>query len=379
MLSCDDLVPGPPDWSVPWPVIRATFDWVRRLEGVPQDPVHHGEGDVAVHTRLACEALAALTAWRALPDDERALVFTAVLLHDVAKPYRTRIDEEGRITAPGHSRHGDLLVRRLLWELGMPAGRREHVAGLVRHHQVPFWALERPDLDRIVFRSSLVASNGHLALLATADILGRECEDTERILENIELFREYCRERDCLDQPRRWASEHARFTYFRTPGRDPGYAAYDDTRVEVTVLSGLPGVGKDHWIATHRADWPVVSLDAIRARLRVAPGGDQRPVAAAAFAEARDHLRSGTRFVWNATNVSRQLRDRCIGLAADYHARITLVGLEAPPDVVAARNRSREHPVPASVIDRLVDRWEAPDPTEAHQVRLVSTDRPRLP
>jgi hypothetical protein len=34
---------------------------------------------------------------------------------------------------------------------------REHVAALVRHHQVPFWALERPDLRQIAFRVSLMA------------------------------------------------------------------------------------------------------------------------------------------------------------------------------------------------------------------------------
>jgi predicted kinase len=59
----------------------------------------------------------------------------------------------------------------------------------------------------------------------------------------------------------------------------------------------------------------------------VKPGGDQRPVVAAAFDQARTHLRAGERFVWNATNVSRQLRERCVGLAADYRARVTLVGL----------------------------------------------------
>jgi predicted kinase len=139
------------------------------------------------------------------------------------------------------------------------------------------------------------------------------------------------------------------------------------------VLSGLPGVGKDHWIATHRPGWPVVSLDSVRERLGIAPDGDQRAVAAAAFEEARVLLRAGERFVWNATNISRQLRDRCIGLAADYRARITLVGLEAPKSVIHARNRARPEPVPAAVIDRLVDKWEAVDVTEAHAVERVDT------
>jgi predicted kinase len=143
---------------------------------------------------------------------------------------------------------------------------------------------------------------------------------------------------------------------------------HDDTRVTVTVLSGLPGVGKDTWIARHAADSAVVSLDALREELKVGPGGDQRPVAAAAYERARVHLRAQRPFVWNATNVSRQQRDMCVGLAADYHARVEMVALEAPPDMIRRRNRSRPAPVPDSIIDRLIGKWESPDLTEAHAV-----------
>ena len=375
MLIFDELCPRGPGWTVRWSEIEAAFEWVRRMRGVVQDPVHHAEGDVATHTRMACEALVALPEWRARPEHERTLLFATVLLHDCAKPFRTQVDEHGRVTAHGHSRHGDLLARRILWELGAPRAWREHVAALVNHHQVPFWALERPDLTRIAYRVSLLARNDDLAILATADILGRVCEDADGVVDNIALFREYCRELGCLDEPKEFASEHARFQYFRTPGRDPEYAAFDDTRMDVTVLSGLPGVGKDHWTAANRAGWPVVSLDVLRHRMGVKPGGDQRAVVAAAFEQARTHLRAGERFVWNATNVSRQLRERCVGLAADYRARVTLVGLEAAPSIVRARNRARAEPVPEAVVDRLIGKWETPDPTEAHHVEWVDTGR----
>ncbi len=186
------MCPSPPDWTVAWDRVREAFAWIRRLEGVPQDVIHHAEGDVSVHTRMAAQALAKLAPWRALPAEERVRLFAAVLLHDVAKPDCTRHTDDGRITAHGHSRRGDLIARRVLWELGAPVAWREHVAALVRHHQIPFWALERPDLERIVLRVSLVARNADLALLATADILGRVCSDTDQVLDNIELFREYC-------------------------------------------------------------------------------------------------------------------------------------------------------------------------------------------
>ncbi|WP_019634568.1 AAA family ATPase [Actinomadura atramentaria] len=372
MRAFAELCPAPPDWRVPWPEIRAAFAWVRDLAGVPQDAVHHAEGDVEVHTRMACEALAGLPEFRARPEGERVRLFAAVLMHDVAKPYTTR-EEDGRITAHGHSRAGDLMVRRVLWELGADPAWREHVAALVRHHQVPFWALERPDLQKIAFRTSLLARNDDLAVLATADILGRVCGDADEVLESVALFAEYCAEQDCLDRPRAFPSDHARFWYFRRDGRDPSYAAYDDTRLTVTVMSGLPGAGKDTWLARHRPDVPVVSLDALRRELGVDPAGDQRPVAAAAFERARGHLRAGRSFAWNATNVSRQLRERCVGLAASYRARVEVVAVEAPPGVLRERNRARAVPVPDAVVDRLARRWEAPDPTEAHRVEWVAT------
>jgi predicted kinase len=373
MGAFDTVCPVAPEWTVPWDRIWEAFPWIRRLADVPQDPVHHAEGDVATHTRMAAEALAALPEWRALPAGERVQLFATVLMHDVAKPDCTQHGDDGRITAHGHSRRGDLMVRRVLWESGVPIGWREHVAALVRHHQVPFWALERPDLERIVLRVALVARNDHLAILATADILGRRCADTEEVLDNIGLFREYAEDLGVLDRPWPFASDHARFTYFRTPGRDPRYAAYDDTTATVTVLSGLPGAGKDTWIARHRAGLPVVSLDALRAELGVKPDGDQRAVAAAAYDRARLHLRQRQSFVWNATNVSRQHRDLCVGLAADYHARVDIIAVEAAPTQVYARNAARAHPVPEAVIDRLVGKWETPDLTEAHTVTWIDT------
>jgi predicted kinase len=367
----DELCPRGPLWTARWDELRAAFWWLRRLEGVDQDAVHHAEGDVATHTRMAAEALAALPVWRALPRDRRVRLFAAVLLHDVAKPDCTQHQPDGSITAHGHSRRGDLLARRILWELDAPAAFREHVAALVRHHQVPFWALERPDLQQIALRVSLVASNLDLTILATADILGRICADLGAVLDNIELFREYCAELGVLDEPWPFANDHARYGYFSTPGRDPRWAAHDDTSFTVTVLSGLPGAGKDHWADS--SGLPIVSLDALRAELKIKPTGDQGPVLAAARSAARTLLRMRTPFVWNATNVSRQLRTRIVGLAAGYGARVEIVSVEAPPAVISARNAARPAPVPASAVSRMIARWETPDVTEAHGVTWLDT------
>ena len=93
------LCPEPPNWLVAWDELDRIYPWIRRLAGCPQDAIHHAEGDVWIHTRMVCEALAALPAWRSLPDEERHIVFAAALLHDVGKPDCTRREPDGRISS----------------------------------------------------------------------------------------------------------------------------------------------------------------------------------------------------------------------------------------------------------------------------------------
>ena len=363
--------PTPPDWRVPWRELDAAYAWVRALAGCPQDPIHHAEGDVWVHTRRVCEELAALPAWRALPEGERRVLFAAAVLHDSAKPDCTRAEPGGRITSHGHSRRGSIRARGLLWRMGAPFAVREQVAALVRHHQVPYFLLERGDARRPVLEVSQTARCDRLALLAEADVRGRACADRQRLLDNVALFVEFCREQGCLSAPYAFASDHARFLYFRDEGRQPDAPAHEDFRAEAVLTSGLPGAGKDHYVRAHFADWPVVSLDALRGELDVDPAGEQGAVVQRAREAAREYLRQGRSFVWNATNVSRQLRGECVRLFAAYRARVRIVYVEAPEAVLLAQNRRRPSPVPEAVIERLVERWELPDLTEAHQVEWV--------
>lgn len=363
--------PEPPGWEVPWDELNREHAWLRGLAGCPQDPVHHAEGDVWVHTRMVCEALASLPAWRSLPEGERRILFAAALLHDVAKPDCTGVEPDGRITTRGHSRQGSIRARVLLWKRNVPFADREQVAALVRHHQVPYFLIDRADARRKAIEVSQTARCDHLALLAEADVRGRVCPDRGRMLDNVALFHEYCREQGCLTEPWAFASDHARFLYFVQEGRQPDAPAHEAFRAGAVVMSGLPGAGKDHHIRQHLADWPVVSLDALRTELEIDPAGPQGEVVNRAREKARAHLRQGRSFVWNATNVSRQLRRECVRLFAGYGARVRIVHVEAPEAVLFARNRRRPAPVPEAVLERLLGRWEVPDRTEAHQVEWV--------
>jgi hypothetical protein len=99
-------------------------------------------------------------------------------------------------------------------------------------------------------------------------------------------------------------------------------------------MSGLPGSGKDTWLATNRPGLPVVSLDDLRAFLAVDATENQGEVIQAARESCREHLRAGRDFVFNATNTVRQTRKRWIDLFADYGARVELVYVEPPLPVI---------------------------------------------
>ncbi len=368
------FTPKPPHWRVDWDAIDAEFDCIRALADCPQDPIYHAEGNVWIHTRMVCEALAAAPGWRALEEPARDIVFWAAILHDIGKPARTKEEAHGRISSRGHSKTGEIMARALLWRAGLPFAMRETICGMITYHQVPFFLLQRDDPTRLAAEISYATRADLLVHLARADIEGRTCDDKDELFDRIDLFGEYCDEKACLSGPFPFASDHSRFEYFRRKGRAPDYEAYDDRICDVTVMSGLPASGKDYWIAAQGGHNEVVSLDDIRRALRIDAGEDQGKVVTEAREQARKHLRAGRDFTWNATNVSRQLRTKAVGLCADYKARVHIVYVEAPHNVVHTRNRARERPVPDKAMTRMLEKWEVPSRTEAHDVKWVTAD-----
>lgn len=363
-----DRTPEPPEWRVDWDAL--TYPWLGPMKDCPQSPRYHAEGNVWIHTRMVCEALAALPRFRALPPDDRAILWAAALLHDVAKPACTRPGPDGHLTSAGHARQGAVMARRILWELDAPLAGREAVCGLVRHHMVPFWVLKKTDPRRLLLEVSQTARCDLLSILAEADARGRIADDQAELVEDAILFEDFAREHGCLGQPFRFPSDHTRYLYFRSQTRSPEHAAYEDTRCRVVVMSGLPGAGKDTYVREHLSDLPVVSLDQLREELGVRPTEDQAGVANRARDLAREHLRARRDFVWNATNLSRDHRERVLGLLGDYHARIRIVYCEASHEELMRRNDEREFPIPA--LERLLHKWELPDLTECHELTVCA-------
>lgn len=360
-----------PGAAIDFDALDERFEWVRALRGVPQDPVHHAEGDVWIHTRMVLEALVSSASYAALDATGRSVAYWAALLHDVAKPECTR-EEGGRITARGHSRAGACRARVLLYRAGVEPRLREAICAIVAAHQIPFFAIEREDGPRLAIECAERGRNDWLACVTEADARGRKCNDQARLLDNVELFREQARELDCLDRPHAFASASSRFMFFKSQDRLPR-EVYDDTRFEVTLMSGLPASGKSTWIATHAKGLPIVSLDALREELDVSPGETQGVVVQEAQSRLRAHLRREESVVVDATLLLRTLRRNWVDLCAGYGARARIVHVEVPLSEQARRNRARVRPVPERIIENMIARWEPPDSTESHALERVGS------
>lgn len=347
--------------------------WARAMAACQQDATWHAEGDVWTHTKLVCAQLPQLTEWNSLSERERTLLIFTALFHDSAKPLTTHFDEAtGHIRSPKHAIKGEHLVRAELRELGCDLETRELIARLVRFHGRPQFVFEKAEPKHEVVSLSWSVCNRLLYLFALADVGGRSTRETKRA-ENLQLYPLLADEMNCLDQPYAFANDQARFLFYRQAEPNLHYAPHEAYRCTVTMLSGLPGAGKDTWLANHRPNLPVVALDDIRDELDVTATDNQGQVIQLARERCRKFLRAGESFAFNATNLLRQTRGLWINLFADYGARIELVYVEPPLETILRQNKSRGRQVPEKVVRELLGKAEPPTWAEGHH--LIVTEQ----
>jgi len=349
-----------------------TQPWANEMAACNQDAQWHAEGAVWTHTKMVCAQLERLEDW---PSLDRAaqlkLLFTA-LFHDSGKPATTVLDPEtGRTRSPKHALVGVEITRRVLRELKCDLITREEIAALVRFHGRPPFLLEKANPEHEVIWLSWLVNNRLLYLFSLADTRGRHATEMGRPEENLHLWKLAAEERNCFQTPYAFANDQARFLFYRDQLSSMHYAPHVEYRCTVTLMSGLPGAGKDTWLAKNRPTIPVVALDAIREALDIDATDNQGEVIQAAREKCREHLRAGQDFAFNATNITRQMRQRWIDLFADYGARIEIVYLEPPVGTILTQNERRTNPVPEKVILRLLEKLEPPTVTESHSLTIA--------
>src|SRR5262249_46772459 len=131
-LLLDSLAPS---WGLE--VMRAMgalrfFPELAPLIGCPQDPAHHPEGDVWIHTLLALDAAARLRP----PSERPKALMLAVLCHDLGKPATPRL-QDGRLKSHAHETAGEDPTRAMLARVTAETKLTDEVLALVRHHLAP--------------------------------------------------------------------------------------------------------------------------------------------------------------------------------------------------------------------------------------------------
>jgi len=154
------------------------FPEIAALDGVPQEPEWHPEGDVLIHTNHCLDALVGLASWRDGSLDTRRRLSFSVLAHDFGKAITTKqAERRGRVrwVSPEHEAAGGPLVETFLVRIGAPLGLIEHVRPLVMNHllhhdQQPAF---RDTTVRRLARKIAPATLDELLAVMQADHLGR--------------------------------------------------------------------------------------------------------------------------------------------------------------------------------------------------------------
>ena len=82
-------------------------------------------------------------------------------------------------------------------------------------------------------------------------------------------------------------------------------------------------------------------------------------------------MRKAQPFVWNATNISTQIRQKQISLFERYGAGVRTIFLETEWEEGLRRNREREAVVPQSEIEKMLSKLELPERYESENVEWL--------
>ena len=356
--------------------------FAEQMKHTEQSPKYHGEGNVYTHTQMVCKALISLDEYKELDETKQNILYAAALLHDIGKT-KTTVFQDDDWHSPHHAATGSRMARELLFkEFNMGGTKelmqmRETICTLIRFHSFPPHAITFEEgffgtvkMHRIAANSLLMPdfSIKMLCILAKADTLGRICDDQAEILEKIEFCKELAIEEGCYEGCYNFPSAQTRRKFLRGDNVWKDSNLYDNTWGTVYMMSGLPGVGKDYTIAKELGDIPMVSLDEIRRKNKVKATDNQGAVANVAKEFAKDHLRKHESFVWNATNLTSQMREQLVDLFESYGANVKIIYVESSYDTLSKQNKNRTAVVPQDVIDNMIKKLSPPLAYEAREV-----------
>jgi len=170
------------------------FPQIAAMDGVPQDPEWHPEGDVLEHTGLCLDALANSPDWIRTSPLNRKILSLAVLAHDFGKATTTikglRHGKE-RWISPRHDSEGGPMAEDFLIGIGAPTALIATVRPLVEQHLFHLsWTRTGPSAASIrrLARRLEPATIDQLCRLMEADGRGRPPRDSADSDARIEIL-----------------------------------------------------------------------------------------------------------------------------------------------------------------------------------------------
>ena len=114
----------------------------------------------------------------------------------------------------------------------------------------------------------------------------------------------------------------------------------------LVVVSGLPGTGKSYFCRRLAERTPTIIMESDVMRKTLFPSPTYSATESVRLFQAIHHLiehllKKGISLVFDATNLSERNRERLYHIAYQLNARLVMVRVEAPPEVVQKRLRNR--------------------------------------
>lgn len=350
----------------------------------PQQPEWHGEGSVYNHLKMVFAEAQTLTA--ALTDTERHCVLLASVLHDVGKTWCTRPREDAKtgrtlLVSPRHAGEGAQYLQLLWDDTQLPHEWRDAVLSLVAFHHHPARLVESFNPWLLAFVTRYIPGK-LLYLLELADIRGRIAADKSWALERLEMFKLFCEEHGCYEQPsnlnqtlRRAMGDNVandtrlltRHALLRGKFLDPaqGVACFHaPTSQRVVMMCGLAGSGKSTLTRSlaESLGAVIIAPDDFRTSDDTKARSDAWRKAIHALKQA---LGQGRSVIYDACNVRQDYRNNIERAAAAYNVPLGVVPVMTSPSEALRRNRQRSgrERVPDEVIARQFDSFERLDLT----------------
>jgi hypothetical protein len=114
----------------------------------------------------------------------------------------------------------------------------------------------------------------------------------------------------------------------------------------IIVVSGLPGTGKSYYCRrlAERLPFLILESDALRKQLFPVPtysASESAHLFRTIYYLIEELIKKGIPVILDATNLSERHRERIYNIAERLSARLILVRVEAPPELVQKRLKSR--------------------------------------